>query len=273
MNVKITRTTAIYPTGIFVQWDIDSSESGVHLVDVARSGGPNGPWITVASALPNTYQYYDTNLNLPDVSEGLNFFSMNHELYYQITVIPPSGIENKFTSPPTAVEAGLDKRMRLIKRKILRDSAIALKAINGIEIVALKRKNWGMRCSKCWDPVTKEGTIEHCDRCYGTTFEGGYWNPVLIRGLKDPAPTSSDMAPEGLSEKRMTQITILDFPQMEPDDLLVDLRNDDRYFVQVVTPREIRSVLVNQSIVASLIARDAVEYTIPIDLTSTPGLY
>src|SRR6266542_4309468 len=109
-SVAITRTTALYPTAVFVQWDIFPEESGDHLVDLFRSGGPNGPWEPVALSLANAYQYLDSHFNLPppprstDIREGLHFFSLARDVYYRVTVTPPSGPANQFSSMPTPVE-------------------------------------------------------------------------------------------------------------------------------------------------------------------------
>lgn len=275
----ITRTTALFPSAVFLQWDILPDESGAHLVDVYRAGAPNGPWENLASALPSTYHFLDKHFNLPapekrtDVREGLNLFSLSREVYYMVTVTPPSGSANAFSSAATPIEPGLDKRTRLFKRKILRDEATAFRRLNGISIVALKRKRWGIRCRVCWDPVTKEGTMEHCSTCFGTTYEGGYWAPVLIRGRRTPGAVDTALDAHGNREVKYVNFTVLDFPHLEYQDVLVDVRRNERYIVQRVTPTELKTVTVHQSIACSEVAHDAVEYEVPVDPTALPPLY
>ena len=278
-NVQITRTTALFPSAVFVQWDIEPDESGQHVVDVYRAGSPNGPWEPIASSLASAYHYLDKNFNLPpppmstDKREGLNLFSLSREVYYMVTVTPPSGIANQFSSDPTPVEPGLDKRTRLFKRKILRDEATAFRRLNGIPLIVLKRLQWGTRCRECWDPVTKEGTKEHCKQCFGTTFEGGYWAPVLIRGRRTPGAVDTNMTAHGDSDVKLVNFILLDYPHVEYNDILVDLRRNDRFIVQRVTPTELKTVYVHQTIAASEIARDAVEYEMRVDPNTTPPLY
>lgn len=278
-SVEITRTTALFPSAVYIQWDIEPDESGVHVVAVDRAGSPEGPWENIASSLPNTYQFVDRLFNLPpavtsaEAHEGLNLFSISREVYYRVTVTPPSGSANNFSSAPTPIEPGLDRRTRLFKRKILRDESTAFRNLNGIPIIVLKRKNWGTRCKECWDPVTKDGTKEHCSNCYGTTFEGGYWQPVLIRGRRSPGAVDTQMTAHGDSEVKYVTFIVLDYPHLEYKDILVDLHRNQRYIIQRVTRTELKTVPVHQTIAASELARDAVEYEVPVDPRTTPPLY
>lgn len=278
-SAEITRTTALFPNAVFVQWDINTDESGKNLVDIFRAGGPEGPWEPLADSMPDAYQYLDNKFNLPpptgssEVREGFNQLSLSKDVWYMVTVTPPSGPANAFSSPPTVVEPGLDRRTRLFKRKILRDESTAFRNLNGIKLVVLKRKHWGTRCDECWDPLTKEGTKEHCRKCYGTTFEGGYWAPINIRGRRTPAPVQTQMTAHGESDVRHVTFIVLDYPAIRTKDLIIDVRRNQRFLVQSVSPTELKTVFVHQNIAASEIARDAVEYEVPVDPSTTPPLY
>lgn len=278
-EVRITRTTALYPTAVFLQWDVTSDESGDFFIDVTRSGSPNGPWESIASGLRDTYNYLDNNFSLPPASaeapvrEAVSLFSLNRPIYYQITVTPPSGIAATFSSEPTLVEPGLDTRTRLLKRKILYDQAVGYRRLNGIQLIVLKRRRWGDRCPACYDPVTKEGTREHCLVCYGTTFLGGYWAPVLIRGRREAAAVTSQITAHGDSDTKLNDFNILDYPLVEYKDLIVDLIRNDRYQVLRAHETELKSVTVHQKLTASLLGRNSIEYCILVDPATTPPLY
>lgn len=279
MKVEITRTTALYPSAVFIQWDFVPEESGTYLVDVFRSGGPQGPWQILASSLADAFHFVDDKFNLPppelptDVHEGLNFFSLARTVYYMVTVTPPSGSANAFSSAPTVIEPGLDMRTRLFKRKILRDESVAFRNLNGVPIAALKRRHWGTRCRDCYDEGLREGTMEHCRTCYGTTFEGGYWTPIIIRGRRSPAPVQQQMSAHGDSDLRSVVFVVLDYPQLEKKDILIDLRRNERYIIEMVSPTELKGVTVHQTIHASHVTRSAVEYNVPVDPNTTPPLY
>jgi hypothetical protein len=81
------------------------------------------------------------------------------------------------------------------------------------------------------------------------------------------------MTAHGESDTKRVTFTVLDYPHIEKEDLLIDLRRNDRYIVEMVTPTELKGVVVHQSVTASLIARDAVEYKLLVDPANTPALY
>lgn len=278
-SVEIRRTTALYPNAVFVQWDIASDEAGALLVDIARSGSPSGPWESVAVGLLDAYNFVDDQFNLPPAPpggnwrEGTNLFSLARAIYYQITVTPPSGPANAFSSAPTPVEPGLDTRTRLLKRKILRDQAVGYRRLNGIPIIVLKRRRWGERCPKCWDPATNQATLEHCLVCFGTSYAGGYWAPTLIRGRREAAAVETQMTSDGDSDMKLDDFNVLDYPFIEYKDIVVDLVRNERYQVQRVHSTQLRSVTVHQKVTASLLGHNSVEYKILVDPETTPPLY
>lgn len=278
-SVVITRTTAMFPSSVFVQWEIAHDENGTHTVDLHRSGSPTGPWNVVALAMVDAYHALDNHFNLPpppgqnDNHTGVNLLSLSRDIYYKVTVTPPSGINGRFESAASPVEPGLDRRTRLFKRKILRDESVAFRNLNGVPIAVLKVRRWGQTCRECWDATLNEATHEHCTFCFGTGYERGYWNPIYIRGRKSAAPVQTQMTAHGESDTKRVTFTVLDYPHIEKEDLLIDLRRNDRYIVEMVTPTELKGVVVHQSVTASLIARDAVEYKLLVDPANTPALY
>lgn len=270
-KVEIKRTTALFPNGVFVQWDIDSDESGVHLVDVARAGGPEGPWETIAANLNDGFNYVDRFST--SSGEAVNQLSLSRVIYYQVTVVPPSGIGNTFKSRPEPVEPHLDTRTKLLKRKIQHDQAVGYRRLNGIPIIVLKRRRWGERCPVCYDALTKQATVEHCEACFGTSFAGGYWTPILIRGRREAASTQSQVTSHGDSDVKFADFNVLDYPLVEYKDVIIDLVRNDRYEVQRAHATELKSVPVHQKVTASLLARSSVEYQFLVDPYTTPPLY
>jgi hypothetical protein len=278
-RVKITRTTALYPSAVFIQWDVDSEESGSFYVDVARSGSPQGPWESLASGLLDAYNFLDDKFNLPPAKDaragrdGLNLFSLSRALYYQVTVTPPSGASNKFCSQPTPVEPGLNFVNRMLKRKILHDQGVGYARVNGVQLVVLKRRRWGNRCPECYDPVTMQATREHCLRCFGTSYDHGYWNPVLIRGRREAAAVETNIASEGDREQKLADFNILDYPLIDHKDLIIEIGRDDRYQVLRAHSTELNSVPVTQKLSTTLLSRSSIEYQILVDPVNVPPLY
>lgn len=279
-KVVITRTTALYPSKVFIQWDITSDENGVFFVDVFRSGSPTGPWESIAVGLRDAFNLIDDKFGNPPSSpsnpngrEPLNLFSLSRDIFYMVTVTPPSGFANAFSSQPTPVEPGLDKRTRLLKRKLLRDLSVGFRRLNGVPFALLKRRRWGSRCPICWDPVLHEATHEHCPVCFGTGFEGGYWQHIRTRGRREAATVQTQLTAHGESDVKYADFIILDFPRLEYKDLVVDLRTGDRYEVQRMSPTELKGVTVHQKLTTSLLGRNSAEYEVQVDAIENPGFY
>ena len=65
----------------------------------------------------------------------------------------------------------------------------------------------------------------------------------------------------------MHGLTILDYPMVEIDDIIVEIRTNRRYLVKRKMSTEARRVLVHQDLQVSELSRSAVEYTIPLVLS------
>lgn len=274
LSVEITRLLPLFPRGVFLQWDlINPTEVGSYSFSVYRSGSPEGPWETLLAGGVDVYNYNDV---LPSTSTqdagAINQLSLVRGIYYRVVVVPPSGTDNQ-VEVSSIVEPRLDGPQRLLKRKILRDESLMLKKLNGVEIAVIKRMHWGPRCTKCWDKTTKTVTRANCTTCFGTGFSPGYFTPVITLGRRGTLPAAKQIAPQGVAEYRPTQVTILDAPRVEPDDILVFLKDNRRFLVKSVIQTELKTVGVHQKFEVSELARSSIEYRLVVDPTRIPPLF
>jgi hypothetical protein len=288
---------------VFLQWDIvtDNTISGGYSFIVQRSGSPQGPWTTISQPLLDIVNFtdrFDQSLDdsFCDNNEEVNLISLAREIYYQVVGTDPNG--STFTSPAVNLDGlaavtyqeqefplgtlpseqgqrELDprmraeifprwqKRLRLLRRKILRDEYIAFRQAVGIPLIILKRRHFGVRCDRCYDPLTRASTQTKCQVCYGTSWNGGYFTGIETFGQAKPAPVQSAESGQGTGDIRATQFTVLAFPKIEQGDLIVEVTSDRRWLVQQVTPTELRRVMVHQRIFASEIGRQSIEYYVP----------
>lgn len=274
LGIEITRLLPLFPRGVFLQWDLkNATENGSYLFDVYRSGSSEGPWEQLLAGNVDAYNFYDELPVTPTVAIGdVNQLSLTRGIFYKVTVTPPSGSVNSATII-SEVEPRLAGRQRLLKRKILRDEAAAFRKLNGVEIAVAKRMHWGPRCPKCYDKYTKEVTRANCVTCYGTGFTPGYFTPVITLGRRGTLPASKQVTPQGISEFRPTQVTLLDVPKIEPDDVLVFLRDNRRFVVKVVLQTELQTVGVHQKLEVSELARSSIEYRLTVDPIRLPSLF
>lgn len=300
MKAFITKITPWFPRKVRIQWDLEeATESGVFNFTVERSGSPSGDWVTVAS-LPDAYMYDDML-----TTDEVNILSLSRDLYYRVKVTPPSGDINAFYSPIVNLDGQaqtnslgprpgmgfvvLDTaqyeveplkgqsqrairkqnplvRLRLLRRKILRDEYIRLRQLVGVEFLLLKRRHFGARCTKCYDPITREVTLSRCLMCYGTSFSGGYFAPVLILGAPQTSQVQTEISPQTKDDIRMQRIQFLDFPKIDEGDVLVQKAHNRRFLVKQRYYTSLKMVPVHQTITASELERQAIEYEVPVTL-------
>lgn len=275
MQVAITRTTPIYasPTtaGVFVQWDTTDVPPNTDVSFVLeRSGSPAGPYEEVMRGLVAPH-YYDQHVETTtDAAQTYSETSLQRVVYY--TVIATAG-PLVVRSEPFAVGDGLPRRQMLLRRKIQRDIAVAFRVGSGIPLVVLSRRHWGIRCTACFDKLTKTVMNSKCLTCYGTGFVGGYFDPVQIMARKGTTNVQVNTAPQGKAEINSIDLTMLDYPRMQVDDVIVEVHQDRRYVVKHVTRTELRGVPVHQKLVISELARDSVEYRVSVPSGSVPTFF
>jgi hypothetical protein len=274
LTVTITRTTPLYPHGAYVQWDLDGAvEEGSYFFSLLRSGSSNGPWDEIMPASAGAYNFMD-RFPTPSVAgyQDPTQLSLVRGFFYKVLCVPPSGFANQ-VSAVTEVEPTLEGKQRLIKRKILRDESLMLQRLNGVPVAVLKRRHWGTRCPKCYDKYTKESMRSNCTNCWGTTFVGGYFDPVITFAKRGVTPNQVGMTAQGKAEIATTNVTMLDVPGLQDDDILVFLRDNKRFLVKRVLPTEIQTVTVHQRLEVSELPRSDIIYRVQVDPFRLPRLF
>lgn len=297
MRTVIEQITPWHPTKVKLQWKVeDVTESGDFTFHVERSGSSGGPWTDLTpSGLLNITLYEDT---LED--EEANTLSLVRDIYYRIKMIPPS--TNESYSPivnldglvehtmmdeepgnperpipaaqyEPAPETGIARRprtrnarLRLIKRVMLRNMYLMLKHLNGVEYALLKRRHFGTRCTLCYDANTNEVIVSNCATCYGTSWVGGYFDPVYILGRRLASQVNSGISPQGKDDINMTRIQTLDFPKIEQGDILVERVHNQRFLVKQRYFPHVKTIATHQTLAVSELPRSAPEYKVAVNL-------
>lgn len=275
LGITITRAMPLFPSGAFIQWDLtDPQEAGTYLFDVARGYAPTGPWETLVTGAANALNYVDrlATTQTSDDHVTPNQLTLSRNTLYRVTATPPSGAANA-VSTVSGIEPKLAGRQRLFRRKLLRDEAVMLRKINGTQVAVCKRMRWGPRCTRCFDRYTKEVVRGNCTVCYGTGFVPGYATPVITLARRSVGPVQTSTTPQGKVDVAQTQITLLDTPAVEADDVLVFLQDNRRFVVKQQLQTELLTVSVHQKLLVSELARSSIEYRIPVDALRTPPLF
>jgi hypothetical protein len=266
MKIRITKITQLYPNGCLVQWTLMGPHvPGIYTFDIYRSETFSGPWELIAKDLTETYNYWDKFL-IPSSDDYVrpNQFSMVRKFAYRVVANGPGGqsIDDAESEP------NLAPKQKQLLRKILHDEFIALSKYNGVQIAVLKRRNWGERCKKCFDKSTKEIINSNCTLCWGTAFIGGFWNPVLTYSRRSPEQTTIQVSQEQKTEASPCELTLLNIPRVDHDDILVYLSDNRRFLVDQQTETMLRTVPVHQQVFAFELPRSHITYKIKVDPTT-----
>ena len=282
-----------------MQWSIedpDTSRVGGVTFSVDRSGSPGGPWEVRAEGLDRVHftdQFRDA---LDDTSEE-NLLALSREVWYRVratlddgTVLTSAPVDNYGTLPtvfshvdsvglvadraqnmpdpqssPFNPRNGLNGRLQLVQRAIQRRAIINLQFFSGVQFAVLKQKHFGKRCVVCFDPATKSILISACKNCYGTGWEGGFYEPILTVGKISEAPLQAQTEPMAQTEIVASTIELLDFPRLEKKDILIELDNNRRWIVDLVADRMLRRRRITQTVQCKELGRTAVAYNVPIN--------
>ena len=94
----------------------------------------------------------------------------------------------------------------------------------------LKKRTWGNTCS-CVDSVTQEVRDENCEICYGTSFEGGYFAPIAVRGMRSDKPSRQMINLFGAWHDTNVFFKLQNTIDVVPGDIIVDEHNE-RYLIE-----------------------------------------
>jgi hypothetical protein len=263
-RLEITRCIPAWPRKVYIQWNIRNPISTPsYTFKVERSGGHDGPWELLAEDLVDTYFYVDDAILSPHDGSSMDAMSLERKPYYRITATPGDLEAIGDTWP------ALDHRRQGIHYKLTRDAMRYLKVGTGTEVAIFKRRRWGEKCPICLTS-TGQSTRAHCSTCFGTTFVGGYWNPVYTYAQRRPSPIQIQTVPQGDVESNVLQVLMPHIPIVDVLDVMVFLRDNSRYEVKSSTPTLIHSLTVHQELVVSELARSAREYGLKADNWHAP---
>ena len=259
MKPLIKQVLPLYPNQVHIQWVVEDKSGSCKSVDLMRSESPLGPFEILEEDIdPSVFFYVDSDVELSGLNRKPHYILRANSIY--------SDSASVLSEVATASYEHKDHRAR-IARKARRDLRVTLERLNGVKIAILKRKTFGPRCSYCYNPDTKDTLISQCPTCFGTSFEGGYHVPVYTWGKIDPGAVQSSLGVSGKSETAITGLTIVDYPIVSPDDIVVELQNNRRYKVQRIMVSESSRVLVHQDLQISELSRSSPEYLISLNLS------
>lgn len=278
MRVAITHTTAVLPRGQFIQWTVrDATESGDYRCTLARAGSVEGPWEPILVDAVSQYAVLDDFTRTPTEPRFTppNLLTFVDRLYYRITVTTPSGqvlTDTRETGPSSAAPTPPALKMEQTRRHLQFEFRRGVR-YTGAPVRLYKRRQWGTRCPRCYDPRSKQVMRADCRDCWGTSFTGGYWAPYDTYAVRSSLATSVVSGVEQKAEGSRAQIILPDLPQLEPEDIIVSLQDQRRFVVKHQRQPELRLRGVQQIADSYELDRDHILYRLAAQPDTTTPLF
>jgi hypothetical protein len=204
----------IYPQwmkAVTIQWSVPPSWGPV-LFNVYFSAAQDVDLVKLNSTPINGTFFTDTT------SQEYSIF--NHG-YYVVEAILTSQNNVTLRSNPVTWKTAQRDWVFLRAVEIQRREYWLLSRFAGIGTYLFRRRNYGRRCVTCWDPVTEQVFRDNCPDCIGTSFEGGYFDPVKIYLQYDPIPTTVSKNYLGQDEEATIGAWTISMPDIRQGDVLI----------------------------------------------------
>ena len=173
-----------------VEWEFEPDTDVIsdYRVNIYRSEAPVSDitqYDIFASGLnANLYNYVDTSIS--------QLLDLGRPWFYKLGIYEPINISGISYQPEPAAylkDEVPDKVFReIVRRKKLN---IDHPKHSGRNFRIFKRRTWGTHCNVCWDDSLQRGTDSNCLTCFGTGWINGYYDPMTVRGMKNPSPKLS----------------------------------------------------------------------------------
>lgn len=208
-----------------------------------------------------------------------NTLDRRHKVFYRLATVAvdPSG-----TSPTGLVETPLgysepispmnSERFDYIWREAVRRNRWILEQ-GGERVKLFIRRTTGVKCDCVWDQRLEEYSkqpLNHCLRCYGTGWRGGYEGPIDIIIAPDDSERRVGQTPNGRRLEHTYEVWIGPSPMTSQRDFIVK-QNGERYSVGPVRRTQVRGLILQQTFQIGYLDTGDIRYRVPMsDLERLP---
>lgn len=213
-----------------------------------------GPWYDISGPIVDSMCWADTRRPVGK-TESRN---------YRVTLVDGSG--KRYASEPKLPCGDLSLREFLIAREILRKEELNARKFAGVIGQVWIEAEYGFRCLKCIDPITKQVRNSHCPFCHGTGRYPSHYGPFemwLQFSAKQNHGASHDDA-GGTKDDKPFSVRAVGTPRLKKNDVLRDPSTGKMYYINAVTnAAEIRRIPVVQQLTVSEAATTDQCYDLP----------
>lgn len=219
------------------------------MFNVYKSGAEEGPFIKLTSS-PIQENFFS--------DESVRYNSLFSVDFYKVEAVFPDG--SRVHSLPFTWGLKQKKPVELRTREIQRRAWLLLRKRVGVQVFFFKKRNYGPRCSHCWDPSLEKCMEDHCPVCFGTSFEGGYWKPIKSLMQFDPTPNQVDLQDYGKTESNSGSGWTIAYPEVAPYDLIWKPDENKMFRIMQTQRTELQTIPVRQSLSFVELSKNMIEY-------------
>ena len=100
----------------------------------------------------------------------------------------------------------------------------------------LKAKHWGKKCRKCSDFGVGRSINDHCPHCFGTGFDGGYYEALPLDIIDSAPQTMQARTAEDYVDSEVLSARCMANPVILRGDIWVSTNTNDRYMIDQAVP-------------------------------------
>lgn len=144
--------------------------------------------------------------------------------------------QETFYSEEFSAEGDID----LVGLYICDEVNFLLKDVTGVPCLVYQRRRGGVQCTACFDTIQKKRLTSSCRICYGTNWVGGFFNPIDTYIDFNPNPKNASIQQMGEIISNETTALMANFPNVQPGDIIWEMRDVRMWRVVQVNPTEKR---------------------------------
>jgi hypothetical protein len=236
-----------------VTWKLAPTSEDVldYTFQVLRSESPEGPYDNLTPPVDDRYIFIDNTLEVAN---------RWRKYYYKIRIAQKSTGDCS-DSDPVSREADPD----IITQELRRHMVLLFREFAGRRCWILPARTFGQRC-QCWNASLQKRTRSGCELCYDTGFVRGYMAPIETWLQIDPSAKANQHTNVGKQQQQNTTARFGYYPQVKPDDLIIEPENR-RWKVVSVTSTEKGRAPIHQEVQLHEVPPRDIEFKVPLNLS------